>query len=562
MKHKEINGSQRFKRRATVTAALLLVAASVQAIEFDTGNPDLNLRWDNTVRYNLGIRTDSKDDRLLRNPVTDESDNRFDKNSIVTNRVDLLSEIDLAYKSQFGARVSAAGWYDHAYHDLNTRPYGPYPSSYTGSRLNDEAARFMRGPSGEILDAFVWGNVKLGDVPVNVRIGRQTNYWGEGLLFGAHAISYSQSPTDGVKAVASPGIETKEVFLPVGQLHAKAQLTTDLAVAAQYFYDWKPTRAPFGGSYFGAADFLRADRFGVPAAGAPPAVSAAVIATPNTGHLRPRVSGNWGVSAQYKAEAIDSMLGLYYRRFDDYNPVPQIAPGSFYRLTYPQGVSIVGASFARAISGWSVAGELSYRKDGALNGTGVNAATTTGPRGNTWHAVLNGVRLLPATPLFETGSVAMEVAYNRLDKVTQNAALYNGYGQGSAAGCGTLQAAGYVKDKTDGCSTNSWLGVAVNFTPQYLGALPSLDIDIPMTLNYGIRGNAPTAGGGAQGQLTYSIGVRATYASKHELTLRYADLKAKTRYVASPLGTVASGGSGSWATTDRGWLTLTYKVGF
>ena len=67
---------------------------------------------------------------------------------------------------------------------------------------------------------------------MNVKIGRHTNYWGEGLLFGAHAISYSQAPLDGAKAVTSPGIETKEVFLPIGQISVKAQATDNLTLAA------------------------------------------------------------------------------------------------------------------------------------------------------------------------------------------------------------------------------------------------------------------------------------------------------------------------------------------
>ena len=40
-------------------AALLAVAGAVQGMEIDTGNPDLTIRWDNTVKYSLASRVKS-----------------------------------------------------------------------------------------------------------------------------------------------------------------------------------------------------------------------------------------------------------------------------------------------------------------------------------------------------------------------------------------------------------------------------------------------------------------------------------------------------------------------
>ena len=39
-----------------IAAALACLACAMpaHAIEIDTGNPDVVLRWDNTLRYNLG----------------------------------------------------------------------------------------------------------------------------------------------------------------------------------------------------------------------------------------------------------------------------------------------------------------------------------------------------------------------------------------------------------------------------------------------------------------------------------------------------------------------------
>lgn len=74
------------------------------------------------------------------------------------------------------------------------------------------------------------------------------------MLIAGHAVSYSQAPLDGRKAVSNPGIETREIFLPLTQLSAQAQVTDRLSLAAQYFFEWDTTRAPEGGTYLASAD--------------------------------------------------------------------------------------------------------------------------------------------------------------------------------------------------------------------------------------------------------------------------------------------------------------------
>lgn len=269
----------------------------------------------------------------------------------MTNRLDLLGEFDLNFKKQFGARVSAAAWNNQAYNDTSVHTVVPgYSSSYTGNNYDDTVKRYVRGPSGEILDAFVWTNFRIGDTPINLKIGRHTNYWGEGLLVGAHAISYSQAPADGVKASTSPGIETKEVFLPLGQVSGRAQLTDNLSVAGQYFYEWKNTRLPYGGTYFAPADMLFEGPDKLP-------VAANGLAFARQPSIKPKQSGNWRVTAKYNAEAIEPTIGLYYRRFDDYQPwlSPQtLGAQAAFRLVYPKDVSLIGVSVARMIGPVSV----------------------------------------------------------------------------------------------------------------------------------------------------------------------------------------------------------------
>ncbi len=545
-------------KRGVLTATqamttLLMVGAAGTALgaAIDLPNPDFRLRWDNTVRYTLGMRTEGQDSRIMRNPSYDESDGKFDRGDIVTNRLDLLSEVDFSYRRDWGARLSAAAWYDRAYHDDEVRSYvAGYSSSYDNDRYSSEVKRYVHGPSGEILDAFVWRNFRLGESLVNVKVGRHTNYWGEGLFFGAHAISYSQAPTDGVKAVTSPGIETKEVFLPIGQVSFKAQMTDSLSVAGQYFYEWDYTRIPYGGTYFGAADpfFEGPDRLPLAPNGASFQRGSSRLG---------RDTANFGLMAKYDAAAIESTIGLYYRQFDDYQPwlAPQVNPlEGEYRLVYPRNVKLVGLSFSRMLDTISVAGELSYRKGGALNAVGVDALDNEGPRGDSFHAVANAVYGVPRNFISDSATLMAEVAYSHLHKVTDHEELYLGEGNGNCVDprIGTAGSG----DKSDGCSTRNYYAVAVNYTPEYLSVFPSWDLRVPVTVNYGIHGNAATAGGGNEGALTWSAGVQLTYAQRFEFGLRYADTDAQSR----TLNDGSVGGNGAVGGTDRGWLAFTFKT--
>lgn len=548
--------------------ALALIAGSGLAVaaEIETGNDDLKLRWDNTVRYNLGVRMEAQDPRILGSNSYDESDSKFGKHDIVMNRLDLLSEMDLNYKGQFGARVSASGWYDDAYSNRRvTSPAGGV-TSYFGDEYNSKVKRYINGPSGEFLDAFAWTNFNLGEVPVNVKLGRHALVWGEGLFIGAHAISYSQAPVDGQKAVGSPGIETKEVFLPLNQLSVKAQVTNDLSLAAQYFLEWKETRAPNGGTYLMGADTApNVDRLNIGGG----------FAAPNVEAFKPKSRGNWGVMAKLNVDAIGSTLGAYYREFDDYNPENGIQfrslagalPTSF-RFVYAQNTKLLGLSLARAIGPVSFGSELSYRKNASLNSTGAYVALAgsrpdvdTGARGDTLHAVANGVYLLPKTALWDAGSFAGELAYSHLQKVTTNRQLYRGVGEAACtvtAGTGTGPG-----NESDGCSSKNFLQMAFNFAPSYLGIFPSWDLSVPLSINYGLKGVAPSASGGFEKLLTWSIGTNLTYLGKHEFSLRYADISAPSKYN-STTGVLAGGGAsgGSVGATDRGWLAATYRTSF
>lgn len=522
--------------------AWLGMCVSAHAFTIDTDNPDLAIRLDNTVRYNLGWRAESPDSSIYRNSLYDDSDRKFKKGDLVQNRVDLLTEFDLVYKQTTGFRLSTASWYDNAYkdHDVDTYSGSSLPSSYNNNRYSGYTSRYYNGPSGEVLDAFAFTRFNVGDIPVNVKVGRHTVFWGEGLLFPGHAISYSQGPIDGQKGAANPGSETKELFLPVGQVSSQAQITDDFSLAAQYFYEWRPTRAPEGGTYLGVSDIgvEGPDRYPI----------APGVSLPRLDSKTPSEVGNFGLAGRWQINSWNSTLGLYYREFNDYNPAGlQIISGG-YRFVYGVKTKLYGLSLAREVGSASLGMDVSYRQGTGLN-TRVLGNDGQPARGDTIHLVTNSVWLLPSTRFYDTGNLVAEIAASHLQRVTHNADVFNGVGYADCDDNG--------RNKWDGCSTRNWVGAAVNFTPQWLQVFPKVDIDLPTSLNYGIYGNA-AAGGGNQGALTWSVGIKATYEQRHELTLRYSDQFAHSHDVDG----VATSGNGNYSLNDRGWVSLTLKTGF
>ncbi len=563
-------------RLNSLAAAIAIFGTgSASAIEIDVGNPDVKFRWDTTLRYNLGVRMEGQDSRILNSTSYDESDAKFGRGSIVTNRADLLSELDVSYKKHVGVRTSLTGWYDNAYSDRSVRSPaagGAIPTSYFNNTYNNTVKRYANGPSGEILDAFAWANVSLGPVPINVKLGRHAVVWGEGLLIGGQAISYSQAPVDGAKAVSSPGIETKEVFLPLNQLSFKAQLTSDLSLAGQYFLEWKPTRVPNSGTYLMGADTApNVDRLGIAAGFAANRVDPSI----------PGNTGNWGLALRWDVQPIESTVGFYYRKFNDYTPetgiqfrsFTQLVPGNAattvpnsFRFVYAKDVEIIGLSLARSIGPVSFGSEISLRKNAHLNSKSSYLPNEdTGARGDTLHIVANGLYLLPKTALWDTGNVLVEVAYANLQKITANANLYRGEGYVACvkSGTGSGGVPAQAGDRSDTCSTKHFVQAAANFSPQWLGIFPSWDLSTPVSVNMGLRGTSPTGGGGFERLLTWSLGANLVYQSKHEFSLRYSDVSVPTKYNAA--GTTLIGGNAlgsSIGATDRGWLVATYKTSF
>ncbi|HEY2907107.1 MAG TPA: DUF1302 domain-containing protein [Vicinamibacterales bacterium] len=610
---------------ALAIAALLGTAGTAQAFDIDTGNPDLAIRWDNTVRYNLGARMQSQDSKILGNPNFDDGDRNFSNGSLVTNRFDVLSEFDLVWQRKYGFRVSAAGWYDFAYRSLDNTNNATANTLVDGlpvaGVLSPYTKRYAKGASGEILDAFVFANFDAGDVPINVKAGQHTVYWGDSLLLGGaiHGVSYGQNPLDVWKGFATPGSEAKELFRPRGGITLQAQPLKDLSVAGQWFYNWQADRIPESGSYltiqdplnFGGDSFI----FGPnPLAAANPAAPA-FLRLWRTQDIKPPTTSSslndWGLSARWSPDWLDGTLGFYYRNTNDVFPQAMATPGvaavpaaacsarggqplpggtlcfinpnattvadlqkfgklGTYNGAYGDNIHIYGITAAKEIGGVSFGAELSYRQNMPLVSDPVQVLPAA------FVPLVPGSIATTDVPTKGTPGALGDTWHGLINalNVFPKTALFD-----TATLAGELtwmrwekvtQNEAVFKGRSNYSAidkpSRNFFGLAINFTPTWFQVWPGVDLLAPVTWSQGISGNSAVAFGGSEDGGNWSAGIAADIYQKYRIDLKYNGYYGN--YSTDPTGLTPAGGvmgvpNGANASlSDRGWVSLTFKTTF
>ena len=604
-------------------ASLLAAAGTAPAFDIDTGNPDIVMRWDNTVRYNLGVRAQSQDDKILGSPNYDDGDRNFSNGSLVTNRLDLLSEFDFVWQKKYGFRVSGAAWYDDAYRSLDNRNDATANTLVNGlpvaGVLSPYTKRYAKGFSGEFLDAFAFANFDVADVPVNVKAGQHTVFWGDSLLLGGaiHGVSYGQNPIDIWKGFATPGSEAKELFRPRGGITLQAQPLSDLSVAGQWFYNWQADRIPESGSYltiqdplnFGGDSFIFSPN---PLAAANPNAPKYLRLWRTNDIKQPSNSGgldDWGVSARWSPAWLDGTLGFYYRHTNDVIPQAMATPGFLpapaalcsarggvpvgalcflnpnastvadlqkfgklgtYNGAYGDNISIYGITAAKEFFGISFGAELSYRQNMPLLSDPVQVlpaafvplvpgsiATTDVPsRGTPGAQGDTWHGVLNAVNIFPKTPV--------FDIATLAGELtwmqWSRVTQNEAVFKGRSSYTAIDKP------SKNFFGLALNFTPTWFQVWPGVDLLAPVTWSQGISGNAAVAFGGSEGSGNYSAGLAADIYQKYRIDLKYNGYYGD--YSTNPTTQTPAGGvmgvpNGANASlSDRGWVSLTFKTTF
>lgn len=246
---------------ALTVMALAGIPMAARAHTFNT-SPDWDVELDTNLAYTLGFRAQPQNSLIANAPLQQNNEFKFAKaGDIISNRVDIATELTAAYQQDYGFDVSVDGWKDFAYNGgVATNPgwFAPgVPYAALSSSPNGHYGAYTQNNynlGGELENAFAFGNFSVGNIPVEVKVGRFTEFWGNALFSGGQAISYGQSPVDIIKAVDAPGTEVEDLFLPRGQFTIHAQVLPDLTLGFQYAFEYRYDQLPEGGTFMGIVD--------------------------------------------------------------------------------------------------------------------------------------------------------------------------------------------------------------------------------------------------------------------------------------------------------------------
>ena len=395
-------------RKLSLAIALAGAASSATATEFNFG--DTTIQWDNTISYGVAWRTEAPDAKNVMQGNGDamgvegkassynydDGTLNFKENSIYTNVVKYSTDLEINYNN-YGGFFRAKAFYDTEIMD-GEREF---------KELND-ATKDASGSGYDLLDAFVWADYDLGEMPATFRIGRQVVSWGESTFIqgGINSIN----PVD-ASAFRRPGAEVKEGLLPVNMFYTSIGISADVSIEAFYQLEWEKTRMDPCGTFFSTVDFA-ADGCGpVILAGTDDEryylsqrdqeiaqgddlASRISPATERLSDNEARDDGQYGLALRWYSEALgDTEFGLYYMNIHSRlpfingaitnydtlglvtgNPRGQINSEPthdnrypLYQMVYPEDQQLMGVSFARSTEGGaSISGEISYRPDAPI----------------------------------------------------------------------------------------------------------------------------------------------------------------------------------------------------
>lgn len=377
------NNKQRWHNLARlplVAAVAAAVSAPVEAFQFYLGEVEGSL--DTTLSVGASWRVADRDKNQLgqgnlgpgyaysnvgsSTNNTDDGNWNFKRGETYSKIVKGNTDLSLRYDN-VGAFARARYFYD-----FELKDEGRARDNMGQSRPLNEDALDQAGAGVELMDAFVYGDFNLGDMPLNLRVGKQVLSWGESTFIqgGINAIN----PVD-VSAFRAPGAEIKDVLLPVNMIYGSLGVTSAVSVEAFYQLEWEKTRIDPCGTFFSTMDFV-ADGCGqVLLAGQLPdgiAKSQGLIAY-RIGDRLPDDKGQYGVAVRWFSDLMGGAeFGFYHLNYHSRVPVisgvlndPRIGDRfPEYFLEYPEDIKLYGISVALTTeSGYSIGAEISHRQD-------------------------------------------------------------------------------------------------------------------------------------------------------------------------------------------------------
>jgi len=270
---------------ASITAALvcLVTASQVQAENFTLGNFDISFdstfsygqswrvedrNWKDNVgksnNFNNGFDFSNYHPSLNVNPDAgtvwngeggystngDNANLNYNSGDSFSQIIKGSHELEVRYEN-FGLFARGMYFYDMEMSDSDRAWTNPL-SQVNNDPCRDSEASDQLCNDVRLLDAFIYGDFELGEMPFSVRVGQQVISWGESTLI-SHGIS-ELNPVD-IARLRAPGSELKEAFIPFGAVWGSLGVTENFSIEAFYQYSWEKTVLPAPGSYFSTNDF-------------------------------------------------------------------------------------------------------------------------------------------------------------------------------------------------------------------------------------------------------------------------------------------------------------------
>ncbi|MDH4395314.1 MAG: DUF1302 domain-containing protein [Limnobacter sp.] len=348
-----------------------LAAMPAHAYETKIGSVDLTIN--STVSIGTGIRTESRDRALFSVNNVDQGgsfgtglSNTSDDGNLNYAAGDAFSTIIKGFhdvtvkKDNYGFFGRVKWFYDYTLNNANTfHGHEPTNNNINGANqrvqqpLEDSGFNPQARFDGiDILDAYGFWNTKLGNMPADIRIGRQVISWGEGALL---LNPISGLNTIDLSALRRPGVDLKEAFTPTEMLYANLGVGDNTSLEGFYQLKWRKTVLEGCGTYFSTTDIAAdgCDRL----AFAAPAVFAATAPTGNpvrigdgqelngvaAGALRPSGrfltpiertldsqpddGGQFGLALRHYAQGLDVEFGGYYLNYHSRLPLTGLQAG-------------------------------------------------------------------------------------------------------------------------------------------------------------------------------------------------------------------------------------------
>jgi hypothetical protein len=369
-----------------VASLSLGIATSASAVTFDLGPFEGKLI--NRISAGASWRTQDPSSRVVTpgntqgrgqasSGTADDGNLNYAKGDNYSLLFRGLHDLDLS-AGNWGVFTRVKWWYDYEQANGDVL-HGHAATNYAAGEPLDLSGfePLARDQGIQLLDYYVWGQFDLGEMPLEVRLGDMVLNWGENLFIqnGVNVIS----PFD-VTALRRPGSEIREALLPVGMAYANLGLTDDLSVEAFYQYDWDRAVLDECGTYWSSADpYGGGCLYLTASANAPDVAQVGTIFQINRApDLEASDSGQWGISARYFSDALNSTeFGAYYMNLHNRTPMfsaintvqgfgqpilnPAVDPNFFFE--FPEDIETFGLTFNTNVGDWAWAGEFTYRPD-------------------------------------------------------------------------------------------------------------------------------------------------------------------------------------------------------